>query len=167
MSANNFILSKDLLNNLFVYKDGKLYWKNNKGKRTKENEEAGRKNNNGYRQIVIKSRFYSTHRLIFLMHYGYLPDYIDHINGIKDDNRIENLRQATKSQNNQNTKLQKNNTSGCKGVSWQSRAKKWVAYTKVNNKRIHLGSFVDKELAELVAVEARNKYHGIFANHGK
>ena len=76
---------------LFDYKKGKLFWKS--GRR------AGHLRPDGYRYIVIEKKTYLEHRLIWLYNYGYLPKEIDHINGSGKDNRIENLRSCTHSQN--------------------------------------------------------------------
>ena len=124
---------------------------------------AGYKNLQGYIIIKINKKMYPAHRLVCLYVYGYLPKIIDHINGIKDDNRIINLRPATSSQNQWNRKLSKNNTSGIKGVTWNTHTNKWLAQTTINGKNKYLGYFEDIELAELVVQEARNKYHGEFA----
>ena len=117
------------------------------------------------RSVEIDHKSYSVHRLVWLMHHGVLPEFLDHINGNKLDNRIENLRPATKSQNNQNKRLYSNNTSGVKGVCWHKRIKKWQVNVRVNGKQKSFGFFDDIELAELVASEARNKLHGQFARH--
>lgn len=90
----------------------------------------------------------------------------DHINNKTDDNRIENMRLATVSENNQNARMRKDNTSGVKGVSWNKRDKVYAVAISVNGKRKIVGTFVDFELAELVANEARDKFHGKFANYG-
>ncbi len=100
------------------------------------------------------------------MHYGYLPNYIDHINNISTDNRIENLREANKSENNYNSKLRITNVSGAKNVCWNKKQKKWIVSLGVNNQIKYFGSFNDFELADLVAIEARSKYHKQFANNG-
>ena len=89
---------------------------------------------------------------------------IDHIDGNRLNNCIENLREATASQNGQNKKLSKNNTSGIKGVYF-TKWNKWVAQLKINNKIIYLGSFDDIKLAEIAVKEARSKNHGVFARH--
>jgi hypothetical protein len=90
---------------------------------------------------------------------------VDHINGIQTDNRIENLRPATYLENNRNARIRKDNSSGCKNVSWRSDRKKWSVAIKINGKRKNLGCFVDLELADLVAHEARDLYHKDFARH--
>lgn len=134
------------------YKDGKLL---RNGKR------AGYVAPNGYRKIMINYKNYYEHRLIFEMHYGEPQEEIDHINGNRSDNRIENLRIATRSQQNQNTKMRSDNTSGVKGVFWHNKAQKW----QVTVQKMYFGIFDDLELASLVAAEARDKYHGEYARH--
>ncbi len=79
------------------------------------------------------------------------------------DNRIENLRLATASQNMMNRKKFKNNRSGVTGVSWHKKSERWFVYIDANKKRKNIGYFDDFELAELVAIEARDLYHGKFA----
>jgi hypothetical protein len=128
---------------------------------------AGHSNNRGYLNIHFNSKLYLNHQLAWMYIYGYIPKYIDHINGDKHDNRIANLREATNQQNCLNKKLNKNNTSGIKGVSWYKPSKKWYAQLSINGKIKNLGYFEDIELAELVVKEAREKYHGDFANHGE
>lgn len=83
----------------YVYRGGRLYLTSDRG-RGKKGARAGRLNpRNGYRYVSIKGRDQLEHRVIFLLHHGYLPDYVDHINGDKADNRIENLRATTNGQN--------------------------------------------------------------------
>ena len=158
------ILTQELVQSLFEYKDGKLYWKVNKG-RVKIGDKTGSLHHSGYLFIQINSKTYLAHRVIFLYHHGFLPQYIDHIDGNKSNNKIENLREATRHQNSFNTKLYKTNTSGIKGVNWSKSAKKWEVRVQINNKRKCFGIYENNELAELVAIEARNKYHGNFARH--
>lgn len=116
-----------------------------------------------YRSTKIKGKHYRIHSLIWLWHYGELPKQIDHINRNGLDNRIENLRIATNSQNMMNRKKFKNNSSGVTGVSWHKNQDKWFVYVDANKKRKNIGYFDDLELAELVAIEARDLYHGKFA----
>lgn len=158
-------MNKELLCELFDYKNGELYWKSNRGK-VKAGSIAGRLATGTYKQVKINYQSYLNHRLIFLMHHGYMPDYVDHINGNKTDNRIENLREATKNQNQHNRKISTNSKSGVKGVFWHKRDKKWQVHIGTDSKLKYFGSFTDLELAKLVATEARNKYHGEYANHG-
>lgn len=116
-----------------------------------------------YRVTKIKGRQYAIHRLIWLWHYGEYPEQIDHINRDGLDNRIENLRLATACQNMMNRRRFKNNSSGVTGVSWHKKSERWFVYINANKKRKNIGYFDDLELAELVAIEARDLYHGKFA----
>jgi hypothetical protein len=120
---------------------------------------------NRYSATKIHGQHWCVHKLIYLYHHGVMPDQLDHINRDTFDNRIENLRPANSSQNSCNRKLFSNSTSGCKGVSWGKLTKKWFAHVSVNKKTIRLGKFDDLELAELVAIEARDLYHGKYVNH--
>lgn len=105
--------------------------------------------NGGYLKVTIDRKSFLVHRLVFLMHYGYLPECIDHIDRNKLNNRPDNLRAADKKLNSWNRSKQKNNTSGSRGVSWNKSAGKWHAYIKVEGKRRHLGLFDCKEEARI------------------
>jgi len=159
-------MDKRLVAELFDYADGCLYWKVRKSHCNTIGKEAGSYTYKGYRRIVVDYKEYVTHRLVYLLHHGYVPEYIDHINGIKDDNRIENLRAATGSENMYNIGVLKSNTSGVKGVYWVTGRCKWRAGIRYGGKRYYLGMFDDLELAELVVREARELLHGEYANHG-
>jgi hypothetical protein len=159
-------ITQDYVKQLFEYRDGALYWKVKTSKKMLIGQKAGNKREDGYCLTRIAPKRYLNHRLIFLMHHGYFPKFIDHIDGNPSNNKIENLRAATATQNQHNRKLGKNNTSGLKNVSWVAKRKKWEVKIYVNNKRHNIGYFDDVELADLVAQEARNKYHGKFLNHG-
>lgn len=103
---------------------------------------AGNKNQNGYIQIKIDKKLYKAHRLAMLIATGIMPeDEVDHIDGDKSNNKISNLRRATKSQNNHNRTAYKTNSSGLKCVSWKHSTKKYFAYIVINNKSKHLGYF--------------------------
>lgn len=153
-------LTKELLHELFDYRDGKLFWKvgNRRG-------EAGSLKQNGYRFIGINGKHHYTHRLIFLFHHGFLPPFIDHIDGNRLNNSIDNLRVASRSENNRNVGIQRNNTSGAKGVQFIKNTGKWRVAVRSNGILRYFGMYNDFELAELVATEARNLYHGEFARH--
>lgn len=94
-------------------------------------------------------------------------EFVDHINGNGLDNRRENLRLATHQQNLANQKLAKHNTSGYKGVSWNWRAKKWVARIQVNRKNLYLGSFDTPEQAHEAYCKKAIELYGEFANFGQ
>jgi hypothetical protein len=119
----------------------------------------GNKDTHGHLQLSVDNVSYRAHRLAWVWMHGVieLDMQIDHINRIKDDNRACNLRLVTASENKQNTKRQINNTSGCSGVSKQHN--KWNASIKIQGKRIHLGSFINKEDAIKVRIMAVQQYY--------
>ena len=160
-------ITKEYLHDLFTYCDGKLYWKVARSHRVSIGKEAGTPHNAGYLSIRIDGVLHLAHRLIYLMHCGEIPPYLDHINGNRLDNRIENLRGCSHTQNNRNSVLRLDSTSGHKNVKWHKQAKKWVVRLNTGNVNKHIGLFEDLELAALVAMMAREKYHGKFANHGE
>ena len=131
----------------------------------KKNDFAGKKRKDGYIDIKINGKIYLAHRLIFLYHHGYLPKYIDHIDGNQLNNKVENLREATQQENCKNSKISKANTSGVKNVSFNKKSKKWQVSLSIDKKLKHIGFYDDLELAEFVAIEARNKYYKEFARH--
>ncbi len=124
-------------------------------------------NGYGYRYGSILNRYYRAHRVIWAMITGaWPPEEIDHVNGIRDDNRIENLRAVTRAENMRNAAFRSNNTSGAMGVSWHKRYEKWLSRIKVDGKQIHLGSFDDKDEAIAARAAAEIEY-GFHENHGR
>ena len=158
-------ISQTRMQELFEYRNGELYRKV-AIKNTKIGDKAGSAHTEGYLQIGIDGKTYKLHRVIFLMHYGYLPDEVDHKDTDPSNNKIENLRPASRANNAKNRAIGKNNTSGYKGVSWSKAANKWKVEVSVNGKRKYIGVFKDLEQANLIAQKVRIKYHGAFANHG-
>ena len=155
-------------NEAFEYRDGKLYWKINTNKSKKLiGKEAGCKTTCAYGSVNLDSKAYSIHKVIYCMHKGIMPTIVDHINLIRDDHRIENLRAADHHTNNYNKGVQKNNKLGMKNISWNKQNKKWWVQVIANGKKVVSLMFDDLELAQLVAYEARDKFHGAFANHGE
>ncbi len=127
---------------------------------------AGNKDNTGgYLRIYIYGRYYSAHRLAWLYVYGKLPKMLDHKNGNRLDNRIENLRQATRSQNCINARRYKSNTTGFKGVT-KLKNGSFRAQTMHNKKGIHLGLFKSAQDAHTAYITAVKELHGDFANEG-
>ncbi len=94
-------LTQELVKDLFTYSDGKLYWNMDRGKKTKRGDIAGYKAKI-YFIIKINGDAYRQHRVIFLYHKGFMPEYLDHEDGNVENNRIGNLRECTSNQNNQN-----------------------------------------------------------------
>lgn len=152
----------------FDYSDGKLLWKKvSNYKKKLLGTEAGKDSiSSGYKVLKLNGKMYYTHRLIFLYHNGYLPVTVDHIDGNKLNNNIENLREANDSQQQWNQKIPSNNKSGVKGVCWDKDMKKWKSYLGINWKRIHVGYFENIEEAKNKIEECREKYHQEFSNNG-
>jgi hypothetical protein len=156
----------DYVRALFDYKDGELYWKQSKG-----NSKAGCKAGtidkiNKYCYVKINNKRYQLHRIIFLYHHGYQPIIIDHIDGNGLNNKIENLREATATENQYNSKIRKDNTSGIKGVNWNKIEKKWHVKFQVNGKSKFFGRYYDLNVAKFVCETMRHKYHNKFCNNG-
>ena len=124
----------------------------------------------GYMSMYVDGRRYLVHRLIWKMITGNEPlDEIDHINGNRSDNRARNLRNATRAENARNVGVQRNNSTGLRGVINRAAYRKgrsfgdYDAYIQVNKKRYYLGSFKTPELAHQAYCEAAKKHHGEFA----
>lgn len=149
----------------FDYNDGSLYFKEDKPNQINKGDKAGGMNSTGYHLVRFKGKRYLLHRLIFLMHNGYLPKYVDHIDNDPLNNRIENLRECTFSENRCNTKKAKNNTSGEKGVVWNEKENKWVVRISKNGVRYYVGRFTDFESAKAAIRIKRKELHGNFANN--
>lgn len=114
----------------------------------------------GYVRIYVDGKLYLAHRLAWLYVYGSWPPYnIDHINRMRCDNRLSNLRLATPEENAQNKSILKNNKSGIPGVRWNKKANKWEAYLRKKGKKLHLGHYDDKESAEFARLDAVKKNH--------
>jgi hypothetical protein len=160
------ILTQEYLHKLFEYFEGHIYWKIANSNRVKVGDRAGYLDDSRI-FARINRKLYLVHRIIFFMHQGYLPELIDHEDRNSLNNKIENLREATKSQNANNSKVQKNNTSGVKGVYWNKSSKKWHARLKVNGKTMSFGYYKDINYAKFVIDAMRYKYHGEFASNGK
>jgi hypothetical protein len=155
-------MTKDEVLNFFEYQNGILYWKKNQGN-VKSGSVAGNQRQDGYIDIGFKGRLIRAHRLIWLLHYGYMPEFLDHVNGVRNDNRIENLRVATRTQNQMNLKKRVNNSSGCSGVYWNKQRNKWAARIQFNCKSKHIGLFSSIEDAIVARKIAEQKFFGEFA----
>lgn len=157
------MLTVEYLNLLFEYRDGGLYRRISRGPQH-AGVRAGTKTAKGYIRVRVDGVFYMEHRLVFFMHHNRWPVMTDHINGIRDDNRIENLRECTPMENSHNAKG-KGVRSLPKGISFHRKRKRYCAYIDTAGKRFNVGEF--KELSEAVAAlkVVREKLHGKFAKH--
>ena len=121
-------------------------------------------NGTGYRRLRLDSKIYQEHRIIWLLVKGsFPPDYIDHINGVKDDNRLCNLREATNAENQYNQGNRSNNTSGFKGVSYHKRSGKYIANITIHGHQKYLGLHETIKEAHTAYCEASLKYHKEFS----
>lgn len=139
---------------------GAITWRISRGC-VRKGAMAGTDNGFGYLRINMGGERFLAHRLAWLMFYGEWPAiHIDHINNDKRDNRITNLRLATKSENAQNVKTRKsNNTSGFIGVCYVKRLNKWQAQIGINGKLKVLGKFRSPEMASAAYQAAKKELH--------
>jgi hypothetical protein len=140
---------------------GLFTWKISPSNSIKPNQTAGTCNTNGHVQIKIFGQRYFAHRLAWFFVNGKWPNsIIDHINGVRDDNRIDNLRQVTAHENMQNqTKPHSRTQSGYLGVSWIKSRGKWQAGIGANGKYKFLGYFDDPKSAHVEYLKAKKIYH--------
>lgn len=153
----SFAKARDLLD--YCHETGVIQWRASIGTARAGNV-AGCIGRDGYREIKISGITYRAHRLAWLHFYGEWPKQcIDHINGIRTDNRIVNLRDVPKSTNSQNLrKVRPNNKStGLLGAYPQNR--RWIAKIRVAGRQIHIGTFDTPEAAHAAYVEEKRRSH--------
>ncbi len=139
---------------------GVFTWLLRAGQRIRVGGIAGNLDAGGYRRIMIEGRRYLEHRLVWLYMTGAWPvDQMDHISGVRDDNRLVNLREATNRENCQNRALDVRNTSGFTGVSWNKRDRKWQCLICVEGRNKSLGYFNTPEEAHAAYVAAKAMIH--------
>ena len=127
--------------------------------RHKVGEAVGTKGSRGYLQATVFGKKYPLHRLVWFWVHGVWPPYdVDHRNRMRTDNRIKNLRCATRAENNHNAGRSRANWSGYTGVAWDSARCKWLAQISVAGKSIHLGRF-DSALRASAAYQAAKLIH--------
>lgn len=142
---------------------GDLFWAVG-GRKRRMDVPAGNVGANGYRYVRVDGVLICAHRIVWAMHHGDWPEHhIDHINRDQSDNRIENLRPATSSENGGNRPAQANNTSGFKGVSLYRPNGKWRASIQKDGKFISLGYFADRRDAAAAYSAAAQELFGEFA----
>jgi len=150
----------------FCPSKGTFLWGRPTGHRTKPGSVAGCQTTNGYLWITIFGQRFSAHQLAWIVSRGEPPPaVIDHINGDRSDNRPENLRAATPSQNAANAKAHSDNSCGKKGVHRHYDGR-WRAQIMVDGRRIHLGCFNDPDEAHTAYRRAAEQHFGEFSNAG-
>lgn len=152
------VLNYDPVTGIFI-------WNRSRAENARSGQIAGTMNGQGYLRILVFKRQYQAHRLAWLHHYGKWPDgVIDHIDGNKANNAIANLRDCSRTQNQQNMRMQKHNRSGFKGVSRSSSKKNpWKATIGIAGKCKHLGNFPTAEAAHEAYVAAAHTHFGGYA----
>lgn len=123
-------------------------------------------NNRQYKCGRINGICVLTHQIIFILIYGYKPKFIDHIDHNRANNILTNLREVTRTQNQQNRIIPSNNKSGIVGVRWDEKLNKWEVCIGVNGKIKKLGRFKTKQKAINIRRKAELKYN-YHPNHGK
>jgi hypothetical protein len=159
------MITQKIAHDLFEYRDGHLYRKTSRGC-MKAGGKVGFINDKGYISVNLNGKHTLVHRLIWLMQHGEMPTLIDHIDGNRANNKIENLRLADRAQNMHNKPAHRNNTSGRKGVSWHKKSNKWMAQIVCRGKHHYLGVYESIDQADNIVRKARDMLHGSFANHG-
>jgi hypothetical protein len=129
-------------------------------------KEAGVVSTTGYRYLMLSGRCRVAHRIVYALAHGLgwddVPEIIDHVNGVKSDNSVANLRPANHRLNGYNSRTPARNTSGFKGVSYRPENGKWRADIASPSGKITLGSFLTKEEASAAYEKAARDLHGEF-----
>jgi len=165
---NKESLSQDELKRALDYNPdtGIFTWRKKMARRVKVGAVVGH-SRKGYLRVQLYGKFHNLHHLAWFYVYGEWPKgQIDHINGARDDNRVENLRDVDQNVNQRNAKQRKDNKSGITGVSWAANCNKWMAYITVDGKRTTLGFFTDKYRAASVRHLAMELHGGFTERHG-
>jgi len=162
------MITQERIKELFHYcPDSGVFTRLLRASNAKAGSIASSTNVDGYLRASVDGSVYSLHRLTWFYTYGAFPkNHIDHINGIKNDNRIINLRDVSASKNTKNSPTRIDNTSGVIGVYWYKNLNKWAAEVSFDCKRHHLGLFKYKwdAICARKSAELKHEYH---INHGR
>lgn len=146
---------------------GVFTWAKNIGTRFRAGDIAGNTQHDGYYRIGFKGRLYYAHKVAWFLVYGFQPGKeLDHINGNRSDNRIANLRLASRAENTRNVPVKKTSKTGVKGVHRRKESGTFRAHCQVNGITHWLGTFKTLEEAESVVRKFREENHKEFHNHG-
>lgn len=155
-------LTQSRLKELLHYdpETGAFTWRGSIGRKIRAGDKAGSRCGKGYWVIGFTRKYYKAHRLAWLYVHGRFPiGDIDHINGVRHDNRIVNLREATKAENGQNICKHRDNKSGFIGVSWHPATRKWRSRIRTNRKLKSLGLFDTPDAAYSAYLAAKAELH--------
>ena len=141
---------------------GILTWNKKVAKKIVVGSVAGSARKDGYSYVTIFGEKYGIHQVVYAMTHGRWANEIDHIDGNPSNNKPENLRECTRSQNNINRSVQVNNTSGRRGVYLSKRLNLWHARIKINGRYISLKYHKTIEAAHDAYEAAAKIYHGEF-----
>jgi len=159
------MLSKAELHDMFYCEDGTLYWNNPVAHRCNHGDVAGSLDSHGYYLVGLSTGKIPAHKIVWAMEHGEYPEFVDHINGDRTDNRIENLRSVTRQQNNMNKATRSDNSSGVTGVRWHTQRKKWNARIILNGKEKSLGMYNDFNSAVEARMKAEFEYFGEYSRN--
>lgn len=163
MSENHSTLTQERLRQLLKYcpATGLFSWLDRSSSKRPYGAIAGGRSSQGYVVIRIDGVLHLAHRLAILYIYGaWPPDEVDHKNGVRSDNRLDNIRTATRSQNNQNRRSGKARTEGdSMGVTWAKWANMWRAQIAVDGTHRHIGYFKTIEEANAAYLDAKRSLH--------
>lgn len=160
------MITQEFLRALFLYRpDGTLVRKVTTNPRAPVHGPSGSPNKAGYLRTRVAGKLYYNHHLVWFLHHGTWPKALDHINGNRADNRLENLRLCNQTQNMQNAAIRKSSKTGVKGVDWRPEKNKYRARIVVDGRAINLGHFDSLQEAQFAVENARALYHGEFSRN--
>ena len=158
-SYNKNIINLENLHEFFEYHpDGYLINKKDRGRTAKSGQKTCSPNRKSYSQVILNGKPEREHRVIWALHKGYWPTVIDHVDGNKLNNKIENLEEVDHKTNIRRASSKK------AGVRFDTRLNKWTAKITVENRTVHVGVFLTKEEAVVARLEAEKKYWGFYGD---